>query len=62
MVYDRDIMAETPSGEKSFAARGEPARFDLIWWRLQIFGTAVVVIVSVTFKSPEFCKFGVAVG
>lgn len=29
---------------------------------LQIFGTAVVAIVSVASKSPDFCKFGIAVG
>jgi hypothetical protein len=41
---------------------GEFCKHDTAVGGLQIFGTAVVVIVSVTFKSPEFCKFGVAVG
>jgi hypothetical protein len=42
--------------------QGEFCKHDTTVGGLQIFGTAVVAIVSVAFKSPEFCKFGIAVG
>jgi hypothetical protein len=41
---------------------GEFCKHDTAVGGLQIFGTAVVAIVNVTFKSSEFCKFGIAVG
>jgi hypothetical protein len=45
-----------------FLPVGEFCKHDTAVGGLQIFGTAVVAIVSVAFKSPDFCKFGIAVG
>jgi hypothetical protein len=47
---------------KGYSPRREFCKHDTAVGGLQIFGTAVVAIVGVASKSPDFCKFGIVLG